>query len=52
MTLTARVFQDNVASVKLLTRAGFAFEGVSDSYCLARAAMVPTFRYRRALSGA
>jgi RimJ/RimL family protein N-acetyltransferase len=47
--LTAGVFQDNPASARVLTRAGFAYEGDAETFSLARAAMVPTFRYRRAL---
>ncbi len=48
--LTASVFQDNLASVKVLTRAGFVFEGVGEVHCVARAAMVATFTYRRVLA--
>ncbi len=47
--LAAEVFQDNPASAKVLTRAGFAYEGEGEVFSLARGAMVPTFRYRRAL---
>ncbi len=47
--LTAEVFQDNVPSTKVLTRAGFLYEGEGEIHALARAGMVPTFRYRRAL---
>jgi RimJ/RimL family protein N-acetyltransferase len=47
--LTARVFQDNLASARVLTRAGFAYEGEGEAHSVARGAMVPTFRYRRAL---
>jgi RimJ/RimL family protein N-acetyltransferase len=47
--LTAQAFQDNHASVKVLARAGFACEGEGALYSVARAAMVPTFRYRRKL---
>ncbi len=50
--LTAQVFQDNAASIKVLTRAGFAYEGEGEVHALARASMVPTFRYRRYLGGA
>ncbi len=48
--LTAQAFQDNLASVKVLSRAGFAYEGEGALYSVARAAMVPTFRYRLELS--
>ncbi|MBP7241986.1 GNAT family N-acetyltransferase [Amaricoccus sp.] len=44
--LTAEVFQDNLASAKVLTRAGFAWEGEGEGHSVARGAMVPTFRYR------
>ena len=45
--LVAEVFQDNPASVRVLTHAGFDYEGEGEVYSLARGAMVPTFRYRR-----
>ena len=48
--LTAEVFQDNPASARVLIRAGFTYEGEGETYSLARAAMVPTFLYRRALA--
>jgi RimJ/RimL family protein N-acetyltransferase len=47
--LTAEAFQDNLPSVKVLTKAGFAYIGEGERYCVARDAMVPTFRYRRDL---
>jgi RimJ/RimL family protein N-acetyltransferase len=47
--LTAQVFQDNLASARVLTRAGFAYEGEGEAHSVARGAMVPTFRYRRDL---
>lgn len=47
--LTAQVFQDNVASARVLTRAGFVYEGEGEAHSVARGAMVPTFRYRRDL---
>ena len=47
--LTAEVLQDNVPSVKVLTRAGFEYEGEGEVHGLARGAMVPTFRYRHKL---
>ena len=50
--LTAQVFQDNLPSVKVLTRAGFAFAGTGETYSLGRGAVVPTFCYRRALERA
>jgi RimJ/RimL family protein N-acetyltransferase len=47
--LIAQAFQDNLAAVKVLTRARFAFEGEGSIYSVARADMVPTFRYRLTL---
>lgn len=49
LALDAEVVQDNTAAVKVLTRAGFAYEGEGEIYSLARKAMVPTFRYRHRL---
>ncbi len=45
--LTASVFQDNLASARVLTRAGFAYVGEGEAHSVARGAMVPTFLYRR-----
>lgn len=45
--LTAEVFQDNLASARVLTRAGFGYVGIGESYSVARGAMTPVFRYRR-----
>lgn len=45
-TLTAVVFQDNAASIRVVTRAGFAYVGETEVHSLARGAMVPSFRYR------
>jgi RimJ/RimL family protein N-acetyltransferase len=47
--LTAQVFQDNIASARVLTRTGFAYLGTGEIHSLARGGMVPTFRYRREL---
>jgi RimJ/RimL family protein N-acetyltransferase len=47
--LTAEVFQDNLASVRVLTRAGFAYEGEGKMHSVARGTTAPSFRYRRAL---
>jgi RimJ/RimL family protein N-acetyltransferase len=47
--LTAQSFQDNHASVKVLARSGFAYEGEGALFSVARGMMVPTFRYRRGL---
>lgn len=49
--LQAQVFQDNAASAKVLTRAGFAYVGDGEAHSVARAAMVPTFRYRLDIAG-
>lgn len=48
-TLDAEVFQDNPASARVLVHAGFTYVGEGEVYSLARAAMVPTFRYRRSV---
>ncbi len=47
--VTARVFQDNPASIKVLLRAGFSYVGDGEVYSVARGAMVPTHNYRRPL---
>lgn len=47
--LEARVFQDNVASAKVLSRAGFAYVGEGEAHSVARGALVPTFEYHRDL---
>ena len=49
--LVAIVFQDNTASIRVVTRAGFAYEGETEVHALARGAMVPSFRYRLDLAG-
>lgn len=49
--LTAVVFQDNPASVKVLTRAGFDYGGTGEGYSAARGGMAPTFHYRLDLAG-
>lgn len=46
-TMFACVFQDNPASAKVLTNAGFAFIGDAEGYCVARNATVPTWTYVR-----
>ena len=48
VALTAQVFQDNLASVKVLPRAGFAYMGAGEAHSVARKGMVPTFDYDRA----
>lgn len=49
--LAAQVFQDNPASIKVLTRAGFDYVGDGATHSVARNGMVETFRYRRPLGG-
>ncbi|MGB3245414.1 MAG: GNAT family N-acetyltransferase [Sulfitobacter sp.] len=41
----ATVFQDNPASAKVMTNAGFVYLGDAETYCLARDAAVPTWTY-------
>ncbi|MCX7559747.1 GNAT family N-acetyltransferase [Sulfitobacter sp. F26204] len=43
------VFQDNPASAKVMTNAGFVYLGDAETYCLARDAAVPTWTYSRKL---
>lgn len=45
--LTAEVFQDNLPSARVLSRAGFGYIGAGESYSVARGAMTPVFQYRR-----
>jgi RimJ/RimL family protein N-acetyltransferase len=47
--VTARVFQDNPASVRVLLHAGFEYVDDGEVYSVARGAMVPTHNYRRRL---
>jgi RimJ/RimL family protein N-acetyltransferase len=47
--LVAAVFQDNAASIRVVTRAGFTYQGETEVHSLARGAMVPSFLYRLAL---
>ncbi len=44
-SMVARVFQDNPASAKVVTNAGFALIGESESYSVARGAAVMTWDY-------
>ena len=48
-TMFAEIFQDNQASARVATRAGFDYIGDAESYCVARAAHVPTWTYLRKL---
>jgi len=49
--LRAEVFQDNLASARVLTKAGFGYIGEAESYCVARGAMVPVWRYEFTAAG-
>lgn len=49
-TVFAEVFQDNPASARVLTNAGFEWLGDAESHCLARDVLVPTWTYSRKLS--
>ena len=44
----AEVFQDNPASAKVLSHAGFAYLGEGESFSVARRARVPCWHYSRA----
>jgi len=41
----AEVFQDNPGSARVLTRAGFAYLGDAEAFCVARDTTVPTWTY-------
>ncbi|MEJ2020878.1 MAG: GNAT family N-acetyltransferase [Maritimibacter sp.] len=45
--LFAEVFQDNPASARVLTNAGFAYIGDAEAHSIARSANVPTWTYIR-----
>ena len=45
----AAVFQDNPASARVLTNAGFEYLGDAEAYSVARDAMVRTWTYIRKL---
>jgi len=45
--LYAEVFQDNPASARVLTNAGFSYIGEAEAHSVARAANVPTWTYIR-----
>ena len=49
-TLFASVFQDNPASARVLTNAGFEYIGDAESFSVARGSMVPTWTYILRLS--
>jgi RimJ/RimL family protein N-acetyltransferase len=48
--LTAQVFHDNDASVRVLMRCGFEYTGDGEGFSVARGGVVATHRYRRALA--
>jgi len=48
-TMFASVFQDNLASARVLTHCGFAYLGDAETYSVARDATVPTWTYSRKL---
>ena len=48
-TIFGSVFQDNPASARVLTHAGFDYLGDAESYSVARTAMVATWTYLRKL---
>jgi len=49
-TLFAEVFQDNPASARVLTNAGFAYIGDAEAHSVARGANVPTWTYLRRMA--
>ena len=48
-TLFAEIFQDNQASARVVTAAGFDYIGDAETYSVARGAQVPTWTYLRKL---
>ena len=46
-TMFASVFQDNAASARVLTNAGFTYIGDAEAFAVARGATVPTWTYHR-----
>lgn len=49
-TMFAEVFQDNPASARVLTNAGFEYLGDAEAYSVSRAGTVPTWTYLKKLS--
>lgn len=49
-TLFAEVFQDNPASARVLTNAGFQYLGDAECFSVARNAKVPTWTYTRKMA--
>lgn len=50
-TMFASVFQDNPASARVLTNAGFEYLGDAEAYSVARGATTPTWTYLKRLDG-
>lgn len=48
-TMFASVFQDNPASARVLTNAGFEYIGDAEAYAVARATTIPTWTYVKRL---
>lgn len=48
-TLFAEIFQDNQASARVATHAGFDYIGDAETFCVARDRTVPTWTYLRKL---
>ncbi len=48
-TMFASVFQDNPASARVLTNAGFEYLGDAEAFSVARAGIVPTWTYLKRL---
>ncbi|GHE95224.1 N-acetyltransferase [Aliiroseovarius zhejiangensis] len=49
-SIFAEVFQDNPASARVLTHAGFEYIGDAESHCVSRNANVPTWTYINKIS--
>ncbi len=50
-TMFAEVFQDNPASARVVTNAGFEYLGDAEAFSVARGVTVPTWTYVRKLGG-
>jgi len=48
-TYFAEIFQDNTASARVITAAGFDYVGDAETFSIARGALVPTWTYSRPL---
>ena len=49
-TMFASVFQDNPASARVLTNAGFEYLGDAEAFSVARGSVVPTWTYLKRLT--